>query len=107
MLSELCLQGLELGSRFSAPKTVVLDPVNAAGPDMLEEASEKFVSIELYFAAPTVFAIAVEEHNPGVREGIQLVLREGPGVERFREIAQHRLGLMREFDEDRPRGERS
>jgi hypothetical protein len=44
---------------------------------MLEEASEKFVSMELHFAAPIVFPIAVEEHHSGVREGIELVLREG------------------------------
>ena len=44
---------------------------------MLEEASEKFVSLKLNFAAPAVIAIVVEEHHPGVREGIELVLREG------------------------------
>ena len=84
-----------------------MDPVNSARPDVLQKAAEKFAALEMHFTATTAVSVVIVEHEPGVGDGIELVLREWSRVECLRQVAQGRLGAGRcELDEDRPRAER-
>ena len=55
---------------------MVLDPVNSARPDVLQKAPEKFAALEVHFTATTAVSVVIVEHEPGVGDGIELVLRE-------------------------------
>jgi len=74
---------------------------------VLQKAPEKFAALEMHFTATTAVSVVIVEHEPGVGDGIELVLREWSRVECLRQVAQGRLGAGRcELDEDRPRAER-